>query len=292
MRTSWLPLAFVLGLLCPATAQVTVEVTLPQEQFLPSEAVVAAVRITNRSGQKLRLGGEEDWLTFSMESRDGFVVAKLDDPVVAGAFELESSKVATKRVDLAPCFTLSKPGGYLVTANLRIKAWDRELVSRPKSFDIIHGAKLCEFEFGLPASSASPNSEPEVRKYMLEQANYLKGQIRLYMRLTDASGARTFRVFPIGQMVSFSRPEAQVDKSSNLHVLYANGAHSFNYTSYNPEGDLLLRETYDYVTSRPRLHLNEEGKIAVVGGARRMRAQEASVSLPAVAPIQPPKPGK
>ena len=29
-------------------------------------------------------------------------------------------------------------------------------------------------------------------------------------RLTDASGARTFRVFPIGQMVSFSKPEAQV----------------------------------------------------------------------------------
>jgi len=287
MRIRWLPLALLLGLLYPAAAQGTVEVKLPQEQFLPGEAVVAAVRITNRSGQKLRLGAEEDWLTFSVESRDGFVVAKLEDPAVIGEFELESSKVATKQVDIAPCFTLTKQGGYLVTANLKIKAWDRELASRPKTFDIINAAKLCEFEFGLPAQGAATNSEPEVRKYNLETTS--KGQIRLYLRLTDASGARTFRVFQIGQMVSFSRPEAQLDRISNLHVLYQNGPHSFNYTSFNPEGDLVLRQTYDYAGSRPRLRLNEEGKIAVVGGARREADREVIASSPAIPPDALPK---
>src|SRR6185295_6445177 len=112
---------------------------------------------------------------------------------------------------LAPYFTLLKPGHYSVTATVRIKSWERELTSPPKGFDIIHGAKLWEQDFGLPASTSSTNASPEVRKYILEQANYLKGQIRLYLRVTDGSGLRSMRVFPIGQMISFSRPECQVD---------------------------------------------------------------------------------
>jgi hypothetical protein len=63
------------GLLA-ASAQVSVEVSLPQHNFLPGESLVAAVRITNRSGQKLKLGAEQDWLRFDVEARDGSVVAK------------------------------------------------------------------------------------------------------------------------------------------------------------------------------------------------------------------------
>jgi len=72
--------------------------------------LVAAVRITNRSGQKLHFGADEDWLAFGVESRSGSIVAKLGDPPVAGEFDLDSSKVAIRRVDLAPYFTMSQPG--------------------------------------------------------------------------------------------------------------------------------------------------------------------------------------
>jgi len=291
VKKLWLSLALAAALLSPASAQVTVEVTLPQDQFLPGESLTAAVRITNRSGQKLRLGAEKDWLNFSVESRSGFVVAKLGDPPVAGEFDLDSSKVATKRVDLAPYFTLSQPARYSVTASVKIKAWDREISSPAKGFDIIHGANLWEQEFGVPAVSGATNSTPEVRKYILQQANYLRGRLRLYLRLTDASEARAFRVFPIGQKVSFSRPEGQVDKWSDLHVLYANGPHSFSYTVFNPDGDLLVRETYDYAASRPRLRVGQEGKISVVGGVRRFTAMDLPATKPAVAPTVEPKSG-
>ena len=113
------------------------------------------------------------------------------------------------------------------------------------------------------------NATPEVRKFILQQANYLKSQLRLYVRLTDASGAKTFRVFPIGPMVSFGRPEPQVDKFSNLHLLYQEGPHSFNYTVVNPDGEIIARRTYDYVDKRPRLQPDAEGKILVTGGVRR-----------------------
>ena len=104
----WLGL-WVVALL-PVSAQVTVEVTQDQDQFLPAEAVPTAVRITNRSGQSLRLGREQDWLTFSVQSRGDEVVPKSGEVPVAGEFVLESSKVATKRVDLAPYFSLEPFG--------------------------------------------------------------------------------------------------------------------------------------------------------------------------------------
>ena len=288
MKKLYPVLALTALIALPAGAQVSVEVTLPQGQFLPGEELVAAVRITNRSGQKLRLGGEEDWLRFEVESRDALVIAKMSEPAVKGEFELESMKVATKRVNLAPHFNMTQPGHYSVTATVRIKAWDRDLVSPEKSFDIIHGAKIWEQDFGVPTSEVSTGT-PEVRKYILEQANYLKGKLRMYMRLTDGTGMRTFRVFPIGQMVSFSRPEAQIDKESKLHVLYANGAHSFSYSVFNTEGDLLVREMYDFSGSRPRLRGDDQGQISVVGGAHRVSTKETALSPPLLPPPEEEK---
>ena len=289
MRTYWLLSGLIAASLIPARAQVSVEITLPQDQFLPAETLVAAVRITNRSGQKLHLGAEEDWLTFGVESRSGSIVAKLSDPPVTGEFDLESSKVAIRRVDIAPYFTLSQPGRYSVAATVKIKGWDHDLTSPAKSFDIIHGAKLLEQDVGMPLTPGTTNTPPEVRKYILEQANYLKAQLRLYLRVTDASGNRTLRVFPIGQMISFSRPEAQVDNLSDLHVLYANGPHSFSYTVFNPDGELVTKDTYDYVSSRPRLRVNVDGEISVAGGVRRGSGKELSATKSAAASDEPPK---
>ena len=255
--------------LLPAMAQVTVEVTLEQEQFLPAESLPVAVRITNRSGQSLRLGREEDWLTFSVESRGNQVVAKLSEVPVVGEFELESSRVATKRVDLAPYFGLTRPGRYSIIATMRIKDWSESIRSAPKGFDIVEGARLWEQAIGVPNSASGTSVTPEVRKFVLQQANYLKSQLRLYFRLTDASGARTIRVYPIGPMVSFARPEPQVDMFSNLHLLYQDGARSFSYTVINPDGEIIVRRTYDYVDKRPRLVPDAAGKILVTGGVRR-----------------------
>ena len=285
MKVLGLSLGLLVAALLPVSAQVTVEVTQEQDQFLPGETMPTAVRITNRSGQDLRLGREEDWLIFSMQASGNQVVPKTGDVPVSGEFVLESSKVATKRVDLAPYFAANHPGHYSVFATVRIKDWNEEITSPPRSFDIIEGTRLWEQDIGVPSADAPANSTPEVRKYILQQANYLKSQLRLYIRLTDASGARTFRVFPVGRMVSFGRPEPQVDKFSNMHLFFQDGAHSFSYIVVNPEGEIIARRTYDYVDKRPRLQPDEDGKILVVGGIRRVTATD-------VPPFKPANPAK
>ena len=275
------PLVLVLAALTAfrAAAQVSVEITMDQEQFLPSEAVPVAVKITNRSGQQLHLGAAADWLTFSVESTDGFIVIKNAEVPVTGEFDLESSQIGIKRVNLQPYFQMGRHGRYKVIATLRIKDWSASVNSAPKTFDVVNGAKLWSQDFGVPGVTNSP---PEVRKFTLEEANYLRLQLRLYVRVSDQSESQVFKVTTLGQMVSFSDPDAKVDRTSQLHVLWQAGAQVFNYALINANGEVVRQEVYNNAGSRPRLVVNEQGEVAVAGGTRRVKPEE----LP-VAPVVP-----
>jgi hypothetical protein len=288
VKTSALALCGLLLPLGHLSAQVSVEVTLDQEQFLPGEALVAAVRITNRSGQTLNLGADPDWLTFGVESRDGYVVLKTGDVPVVGAFSLESSKRAIKRVNLAPYFNLVKPGRYAITATVAIKKWNQAINSPPKLFDIIEGANLWQQQVGVPPKGNATNSPPEVRNYTLQEANHLRQGLVLYLRLTDGTG-RLNKVFPIGPMLSFGQPDAQLDRLSNLHILFQNGPRSFNHTVVNTHGDVIEREVYEY-TTRPRLQMDTNGDISVLGGMFRPTMGEILPAIPTGTNSPAPKP--
>jgi hypothetical protein len=276
-----------------ASAQITVEVVLDQRQFLPSESLPVAVRITNRSGQPLHLGADVNWLTFSVTSVDSFVVTRIADVPVQGEFDLGSSQMATKRVDLAPYFKLTRQGSYRLVATVHIKDWNEEIPSPPQSFDVIDGAKLWSQTFGLPAPAGVTNGAPEVRKYTLEQANYLRSQLRMYVQVSDESEIHIFKVRAIGPMVSFSQPEARLDRLSHLHVIYQSGARVFTYSVVSPDGDFVRQENYDYFNTRPRLQTDDHGNITVLGGARRVKPDDIPVvkppsEMPALAPAPVP----
>jgi hypothetical protein len=181
---------------------------------------------------------------------------------------LGSSEVATKRVDLAPYFSLTRDGRYKVTATLHIKNWNTTISSMPQKFDVIQGAELWAQAFGVPDPAAT-NAPPRVRKYALVEANYLRDQLRLYVQVSDAGGG-SLKVRAIGPMISFGQPEAQLDPASNLHVLYQNGASTFTYAVVDPDGDIIQQDVYDYVTTRPRLRQDDNGNISVYGGVRRV----------------------
>ena len=267
-------LLFAAARLC-STAQLAVEIVVDQEQFLRDESVPVKVRVTNHSGQTLRLGVDNQWLSFSVESQERGTVEKTAEVPVRGEFTLETAQVATRLVDLSPCFDLSEAGRYVITAAVRIKEWNSETVGKPRRIEIVRGTKLWEQEFGVPAASGAP----ETRRYILQQANYQK-QLKLYLRLTDLSDNKVFRVFPLGSLVSFSQPEAQLDRQSELNVLFQTGARSFLFYVIRPNGEVAIRQTYDYAGSRPILRSNDEGRVYVASGARRMTPNDIPAPIP------------
>jgi len=268
VKTRLASLVLLASLTGSALAQIRVDLVLDQNQFLPGEAIPVAVRITNFSGLTLRLGHSSDWLRFTVETKDGYLVPHDGEVPVAGEFELENSTVATKRVDVAPTFALKKPGPYRISATIKPANWDKELVTPTRSFEIFAGTVLWEQAFGVPPPAGSANP-PEVRRYLLQQAIHLK-ELKLYVRVTDQRGEKTFAAFPLGPMLSFSQPEKQIDKQSQLHVLYQVGARSFNYSVINPDGKLVARQTHEYTDTRPVLRADRAGEIGVSGGLRRL----------------------
>lgn len=262
--------AWVLG----GMAQVSVEVVVSQRQVLPSESMPVAVKITNQSGQQLHFGDEPNWLTFSIESEEGADVVKNSEPPVQGEFDLESSQMGTKRVDLGPCFTLTRAGRYKIVATVRLKDWGSEIVSSPAFIDVITGTPLWSQDFGLPATGNATNRAPDLRTYSLIKASYLTAQLRLYVQVSSPANGQVYKVTAVGPLVSFSNPEAQVDPQGNLHVLYQSGGSIFSYDVIDLDGNPFQHELYDYVAKRPRLGVNDLGEITVLGGVRRLKSDE------------------
>lgn len=260
------------------SAQVSVKVLTDQDEFLPGESLPVEARVVNRSGQTLKLGQDNSWLKFSIEAKDGYVVLQTGDVPVNQAFTLESSERAKVRANLAPYFQLPRPGHYLIRATVNIPEWNLHVTSDPKAIDVIQGSKLWQQDFGVPRGAGSTNAEPEMRSYTLQEANYLHSQLTLYVQVTEITG-KINKVFPIGRMLSFSQPDPEVDRVSNLHVLYQNGPRTSLYTVINPNGDIILRQTYD-ITTRPRLVRDADGNLNVVGGARRLTHED-------IPPLQP-----
>ena len=248
----------------PACAQVNVEVLFDQEQFLRSESLPLRVRISNFSGQTLRLGEELDWLAFTVSSDDGKALARQGNIPLPKAFSLDSAKSVSLRADLMPYFQLHDAGRYKVAVRVKIPQLQSEVTADPKTFDIISGVKIWEKEVGLPGTSPLV-----VRKFALQQATFLK-QARLYARITDDKES-VIRVIQLGPVVSFTKPEAVVDKSSQLHVLFQNGQRSCSYAIVTPDGDQIIRQTHEIVgSSRPHLRHEEDGRVVVQGGERKV----------------------
>lgn len=285
-------LAFGLACLGAALGQgVSVEVVMDQEYFLPHEELLVKVRITNFSGQTLQLGQDDDWLSFAVEGRNNLVIVKTAPPLVKGEFALESSKVATRTVDLAPCFDLSRPTHYSVRATVRLPQFQSTLSSEKKGFDIMTGAKLWEQDFGVPTSELVAGAPPEVRKYALLQTIHGK-QLKLYVRLSNGADTTVYRIYPIGPMISFSKPEPQLDRFGNLHVLWQIGARSFNHSVISPDGLVIARETHDYYNgSRPGLRAGQDGRIFVAGGTRRIAKDDLPPTSASLSPndVESPK---
>lgn len=277
MKRGFLTSVISWAFLSSTHAQVTVEVAQDQDQYLRDEALPLSVRITNRSGQTLDLGEDNTWLVFTVENMDGSVVTKTEEVPVQGPFTLKSSQTAHRLVDLMPHYEL-KPGRYRVVATVKIREWGQEVASPPVRIEIVNGTTIWEQVVGIPVEEGPPVA----RKYSLQQARYLKDLV-LYLRLSHVPDTQVIRVVPLGKLVSFSRPEAQVDSASQLHLLFQDGAKSFNYSIVNPEGRIVRRERHDYADSRPKLKPAEDGKIQVSGGVRRL----SKTDLPAFSTENP-----
>jgi hypothetical protein len=280
-----------LGLLmaAPAMAQVKVELLLDQQQYLLKETLMVGVRVINHSGQTLNLAGD-GWLSLIVEDREKFAVKRIADTTAPQPISIETTFMATQWIDIGRAFEFRENSRYSLRARVRIEQWSEEVFSPPIEFEIIKGTKLWEQQVGIPTA---PGQQPDIRKYILQQANYLK-ELQLYARVTDVTEQKVFSVIRLAPMVQVSQPEAQIDTLNRLHVLIQVGMKIFLHVCLDPDGKMVLRNSYEITTARPGLKVSPAGGVYVNGGQRLLRwddippSEVLSRPEPATPAVTPP----
>jgi len=268
----------------PVDAQlngVTAQLHLDQEQYLPGEDLQLKLIITNRSGQPLALGEDNQWVTFEISAERGNPASGEGEMPVKGPFTLFSGQDVARPFNPTPYFNFRHPGRYRIGATINIPQWRQQIVCKPLVFTIAEGVplpNLGDLQIGVPPAPGVTNQPPEVRRYSLIKVSTLD-EMKLYFRLTDRFG-QTLRVMPLARLLSFSDPEAQIDRFNNLHVLVQTGAKTFTYSVLDPNGNLFVRQFHEYTQTRPRLSTDDERRVFVGGGRRRLTSDD----IPAPAP--------
>ena len=257
---SWLSL-FLLTL--ALRAQVDVKLEFEQDKFLAGETSEVILRIANFTGAPLRLGERADWLRFSVENVSGAVVQRKAELDETGAFTLKTGARATLRFDLTPLFQLEQVGRYQVSATVVTGPGETHVATAPIEFEIMHGVVLWEREFGVSGI------EGQRRRYAIVQANYLK-RARIFAVITNPEATVTYRVIPLGTVVSFNPPSMAMDAHNRLHVLHQYGADDFLHHRIDQDGTVALRHNYIARTGRPMLGVDGTGDVAVVRATRRV----------------------
>lgn len=261
-NSGWALLAWAWVGLHSVQAQVELKIEVPQTQFLAGERLDTVARFSNFSGSPITLGKEPGWLRFHVEDRSGVVVNKLSEVEESGAFPLQPVERGSLRFDLEPHFKLDQPGRYRVYAVAQLPGGE-EITSPAATFEIVRGNRVAEQAYGFNAPDG-----PERRKFILHQVNYLR-EVLLYVRCCDEREATTYKVTRLGRTVSYTQPQEFLDSESRWHVLHQFGRTEYGYHVFGPDGALEVRQTYVITDRRPQLRVNDTGKIAVIGGARR-----------------------
>jgi hypothetical protein len=263
----------------PAFAQIEVRLKPVQQAHLPGEEIQVAVQISNFSGRLIELGTEPDWIRFGIESLDGWVVNRLTDPPDSGSFKLDTSLRGTLYYDVQPLFDVSTPGRYRLTASVRTASGE-EVLSPPTTFDVIKGSRIWEREVGIASDDGQTTLER--RKFIVQQANYLRS-LKLYVRITDSSESRTFKVLPVGSTIATSRPQFVVDQLSRLHLVHQTSVDDYYYHIIDPDGTIALRQVYVYTDRRPELRVNDKREVGVIGGSRKVTRSDLPKAEPLLA---------
>gem|GEM_PF-467207 len=248
-------------------AQVKVEVLLKQKQFLVKESLEIGVRVVNHSGQTLNLT-KGDWLSISVMDDNNFAVKQIGSMPVAEDVSIESSYMATQWLDIGQTFDFKENARYSIRARVDLFDWSRDFYADAKHFEMIRGASLWEQKFGVPVKA--PGELPEIRNYILQQALYLE-EPQLYLRITDDSGKTVHAVERLAPIIQVSRPEAQVDTLSRLHVFTQISMKDFAHIIIDPDGTIQQRDTYMIEGYRPTLKVSPSGGVYVAGGIRQLR---------------------
>lgn len=247
-----------------ARAQIQVELKFKRQQYVAHEPVLATVKITNLSGRDidLRDNGSQQWFGFQVDGSEGRLLSPSRQLAAEPALHVEAGKIVTKKINLTPVFPVHDLGAYHVRAIVYFAELDQFFYSPAKVFQVADARPIWEETIGIPDGVPGAG---EARTYSLLSYRF-PDHTALYVRVANKDRTIVYTTYSLGRIIAYHEPQAELDRTNQLHVLHCAAPRSWTYSHINTSGRLVAQSTFAESRSRPRLGRLANGAVAVRGG--------------------------
>ena len=262
MSRRWLLLCLCL-IASSAVAQIQVELKFPRLQYISYEPVVANFAVTNLAGRDVVLhdANGQTWFGFEVTGEEGRSIAQISN---AGAepLSIASGKRVTRKINLTSLFGVHDFGTYHVRAHVYFADLNKFYYSQAKVFEVTDARPIWQKTVGVPEGNGAGGN---VRTYSL-MTNRFPDHTSLYVRVEDKDSGLVYATYSLGQIIAFDQPQAEFDRSNQLHVLYCAAPRNWGYARIGLNGELLSRARFVETKTRPRLVHADDGVVKIAGG--------------------------
>lgn len=246
-----------------AVAQYATNLTLPKNNFLQGEPLVATLTITNRSGADVIVGGKgsRPWIQFQFEDGQGRQLS----PVQIGSaepFTLKAGGTTKHTVQIEGQSSTGQLGTFYTTAHIFHPISGQYYATARARVNVTDAKPMFDDGFGVPAGFPQAGRARRYHAIVFRDID----SISLYARVVDDRTKEPLVTQPLGPIITSIQPRIQIDAKNFLHLLFVVQPTLFCHTVVKPDGSIAKREYYrDRDGSRPTLVMTGTGA-EVVGG--------------------------
>jgi len=258
--------ALLASLLLVATgrAQLVVDLSIKRNLYIAYEPLLATVRITNLSGNRLLLADTEGkkWFGFQIQTLDGRPIPPNDPNYEIAPVQIGPGESITRTINLTQLYPITDFGSYRIRASVHAAELDGYFSSPPLTVEITEGRLIWQQTVGVPFSEGGRGATRVVSLLsyrLLERTD-------LYLRIEDKESGIIYCTHRLGDYIAYGKPEIMLDSANVVHVLQNNIPRQFVYSKVGLDGKILDRITLNAPKDRPVLRRNADGSVAVLGG--------------------------
>jgi hypothetical protein len=273
-----LPCACVLLFATAAKGQIQVDLKFKRLQYIAYEPVVATLAITNLAGRDIELqnANGQSWLGFEVTGSEGQPIAPLNGDNAQPPLKIEAGQRLTRQIDLAPLYPVNDFGAYHVRTHVYFADLGKFFYSGTGVFEVTDARPIWQQTVGIPTGVAASG---EVRTYSL-LTNRFPDHTSLYVRVQDKDTGVVYATYSLGRAIAFEQPQAEIDRTNQLHVLHCAAPHAWSYSRIGLNGQMLEHSSFMETKTRPRLVHSGNGEVAVRGGVIDTPAQTSRSNAP------------
>jgi hypothetical protein len=284
MRSRWL-LACLFFVATSAVAQIQVDLKFTRLQYIAYEPVVANLTITNLAGRDVDLRDQngQSWFGFEVTEGEGRSIAPISN-IQTEPLNVAAGKRVTRKINLTPLFGVHDFGTYHVRAHIYFADLNKFYYSPTKVFEVTDARPIWQKTVGVPEEAGARGN---ARTYSL-MTNRFPDHTSLYVRVEDKDSGMVYSTFSLGQIIAFDQPQAELDQSNQLHILYCAEPRTWGYARVGLNGEVLSHASFSETKTRPRLVHSDEGVVKVAGGLMETPVTQAARATAPKLSARPP----